>query len=340
MTRQERALAEVLADLVSELVDEVQTAETMTRHRTVRRGRGRDVVVSEVLAHRTVQVGLLEQLRATTQAPGGRLERVAVKGPKGLPLRVPVLDEHGRQLIRPRWEWDDPNERKTGRYVDTPITQPLTRLRRGGERRPGSAVPGAAVPGGSPGWDADGALSPIRAGTASSRPPTTEATWLLMDIEASARRLYGQLLAATGTPRARSGLGEILRHLVALALDVDDRAAARAVAAARSWVSAARLITGYDAPVVRLRDIGCPTCGGDLHVRSDASTDVWCTGRQIIHGPALEGEPWPVEHPCGLTYPRATWLDLFATNETPAKRTPTKTQPARMGQLDGYGGRP
>lgn len=339
--REDRTPADELADFVDELIDEVHTREDVIRHRTVNRG-NRTIRVPEVLAHRTREVGLLDQLAATRDAPDGRLTRVAVLDPKGKPLRVSVLDDRGRQLIRPRWKWDDPNERKSGRYVDTPITQPLTRLRRGGEPGPGSAVPGAAIPGGSPGWDADGALAPIRSGASgTSRPPVNEAAaWLVHDIQDGVQQLRAELRAAAGQPPGQLvSPARALRELVGLATAVDRPVALWAVHTVRSWVAQARVVLSYDAPIVALKDVVCGECGEDqLRVRADASTAVWCAARLAVQGPAAEGDPWPVVYACGTTYPRHTWLDLLAATDTPAS---TRRARARLcHSKDGYGGRP
>ncbi|MFE9099864.1 hypothetical protein [Actinomadura geliboluensis] len=86
----------------------------------------------------------------------------------------------------------------------------------------------------------------------------------------------------------------------------------------RGWVSTARIFLGYDAPIVRLKDLVCGQCGGDLHVRADASTAVWCAGHPAlqVHGPALPGADWPpVEYPpepgCGERHPRGSWIRLL-----------------------------
>lgn len=344
MTAKPRPHAEVLAELVSELIDQVTTTEDIPRHRAVWRGRRR-IAVPDMLRHRVIEVGLLDQLEAVADRPGGRLMRVPVMTTvtetdtdgntvhRRAQQRVPVLDDRGQPMTRPRW---DPERKRT---VDTPVTMPLTRLQRA--PGPGTSRPGAAVPGGSPAWDADGALALVhRGGAASSREPVTEATGLLMHIHRDARRVYARLLAAAGNPPYRRGLDAILRHMVALVAEVDERTAAAVVAATRRWVSAARLQVGYDAPVVRLRDIVCPDCGGPLHVRSDASTPVWCTGRWTVEGPALPGDPWPIQVECGLTYPRHTWPDLFAAGDTPEEIKPPKTTLTGRGELEGYGGRP
>lgn len=62
--------------------------------------------------------------------------------------------------------------------------------------------------------------------------------------------------------------------------------------------SRARLALGYDARTIRIKDTVCGTCGGELHVAQDASTDVHCRG-------TLEAEA------CGTIYSRYTWITLL-----------------------------
>jgi hypothetical protein len=169
--------------------------------------------------------------------------------------------------------------------------------------RSGVVIPGAAVPGGSPGWDDDGALSPMAAGgTFESSPPVADAFWLADDIERQIADLDGEL-------RAQGHRG----HLVDIALD-DPQAAQRILRHLRALVTSARIALDYDAPIVTLRDVYCPQCGGELRVRADASSAVWCAGRLPLHGPALEGAPWPIgDVPCGTMWPRGSWVWLLET---------------------------
>jgi hypothetical protein len=314
---------EALAELVTELVDEVATRDQVTRYRSQRRG-PRTVTVAEVLTHRTRQVGLLDQLRAVIPTPSaGRLvrlpalerTRVSVEGPAraGEPwpvtyafqqqVRVPVIDWHGRQR----------------RNADgQPVTQPASWIRRDNHPAAGVVIPGAAVPQGSPGWDDDGALQPSRGGGARSRPPATEALELLDAIDAGARRLCVELRsAARQQPGRRVDTAAALRELVGLVSLVDEATARSALARVRSWVLAARVLLRYDAPIVALRDVVCRACGGELRVRADASSDVWCAAHISVEGPAYEGEPWPVTYPCGQRYPRWQWIELLEGPRTP-----------------------
>lgn len=338
MTAHRRSPAEVLADLVRELVDEVHTQESVVRYRTVNRGGNRTARVSEVLEHRTDEIGLMHQLAAAKAAPAGRLTRVAILDAKGNALRVPVVDDRGQPLIRPRWKWHDPNDKKRGgRTVDTPITQPTTRLKRTPSATRG-VLAGAAVPGGSPGWDADGALSPSRRSAGASRPPVTEATWLLHEILTGAQQLRADLRAAARQPPGRLvPTSRALREVVGLSTMVDRAAAEHAVRAVRSWVHSARVVLGYDAAIVSLRNVSCHKCEGRLYVRADASTAVWCSTQITVHGPAADGDRWPVTYPCGTSYPRHTWPDLLATA---APGTRTKARLMGSGYLEGFGGKP
>lgn len=345
MTR--RPAAELLAHRVRELVDEVTTSEQVRSHRTVRRG-DRTVPVADMIAHRTREPGLLDQLSAIAACPVGRLERVPVmtSAPDGqhMPLTVPVLDWRGQTRSVLRWQRDPEHPERAGRAVLVEATTVVTRLRRvrdaGG---PSSIRVGAAVPGGSPGWDADGALAPGRRGTPTSRAPVTEATWLLMDITDQVRHLYADVLAAAAAAgiheQARGDLAARLRHIVGLVLRCDERLADRAAAAVQSWTRTARELIGYDAPVVQLRDLICPDCSGALYVRADASSAVWCGTIDHVAGPALLGEPWPVAYRCGLEYPRHTWLALFKRAEEPAPVTRARQRLPHGTGIEGHGGR-
>jgi hypothetical protein len=158
----------------------------------------------------------------------------------------------------------------------------------------------AAVPQGSPGWDADGALSPMPSGSSfESREPVTEAFHL---PEEYARTLVD--LAAELRERGHTSFID-----AALA---DEQLGYRIVARLRAVVSHARIVLRYDAPVVPLRDVHCPDCGGSMHVRADASSAVWCTGAWVVEGPARDGEAWPVSVRCGATWPRGSWVKLLA----------------------------
>lgn len=57
----------------------------------------------------------------------------------------------------------------------------------------------------------------------------------------------------------------------------------------------ARILLGYEAPVMLLPSVVCHACGGPLIVASDASSAVTCAER------------------CGVEYPTHTWLDLLTT---------------------------
>lgn len=66
---------------------------------------------------------------------------------------------------------------------------------------------------------------------------------------------------------------------------------------ANRWTKRARVLLGYDKPLVMLRDTVCGECGGALAVATDASTDVKCVGT-------------PEDSPCGVIYPRFRWLEM------------------------------
>jgi hypothetical protein len=158
----------------------------------------------------------------------------------------------------------------------------------------------AAVPQGSPGWDADGALSPMPSGGSfESAEPVTEAFHLAEEYARTIADLVEEVTAAGH------------RGIIDAAL-ADERLGYRIVARLRAVVSHARIVLHYDAPVVPLRDVYCPECGGSMHVREDASSAVWCAGAWVVEGPARDGEAWPVRVRCGATWPRGSWVKLLA----------------------------
>lgn len=69
------------------------------------------------------------------------------------------------------------------------------------------------------------------------------------------------------------------------------------------WVKRARILLGYDQPLVMLKDTVCGECGGALAVATDASTDVKCVGKPY-------DDPQIAEPPCGVVYPRFRWLEM------------------------------
>lgn len=169
-------------------------------------------------------------------------------------------------------------------------------------RLPGlmSQARAAAVPAGSPGWDADGALSPIStSGSFESAEPVTEAFHLPEEYATA-------LLALADEVRAAGYDG-----LVAAAL-ADEQFGGRIAARLRAVVNHARIVLRYDSPVVPLRDMRCPDCGGVMRVRADASSAVWCSGLLAVHGPAAEGEAWPIGWGrCPSKWPRWMWVKLL-----------------------------
>jgi len=78
----------------------------------------------------------------------------------------------------------------------------------------------------------------------------------------------------------------------------------------RAYASEARIVLSYEAPVVALR-VRCPDCGGEMRVREDATSDVWCTGHLPVEGPARRGKPMPVTYPCAARWSRFTWIQLL-----------------------------
>ena len=298
--------AEELALLVRELVDEVTTDEAVTRYVDVNRGAGRTVkVVDPDARHRTRDVGLLDQLHAIKSAKATVPVMVYQwasdhRGPDG--------DGRDDRCKSAR----DGLKCAHGRWVHVRTEQrPAGRL--------GVVTGGAAVPGGSPGWDRDGALNPLRSMGFESATPATSAPELHDDIRRGIDRLRRDLRQAAGrTWGGRKAPSAALHECVGLLLDVDDDTARGTVHTVRGWVSTCRIFLGYDAPIVKLRDLVCGQCGGDLHVRADASTAVWCAGHPAVTvfgpgGPWIEWGPvdYPAEPGCGERYPRGSWIRLL-----------------------------
>ncbi|WP_433330042.1 hypothetical protein [Spirillospora sp. CA-294931] len=291
------AHAQALAELVAELVDEVKTDEPVTRYQQVSRGKGRTITTIDPRArHITRDVGLLRQLSAIKN----RASTIAVKVYRW----VPDDGDQCRELCH-HGHWE---------FVRTDA-RPAEHL--------GAATTGAAVPGGSPGWDEAGALNPLRSMGFESASPATGALELHDDIRRGVDQLRRDLRAAAGKSwGGRKAPEAALTECVGLLLDVDDDTAREAVRRVRAWVSTARIVLGYDAPIVRLRDVVCGECGGELHVRADASTAVWCAGHPATwcYGPGLPGTEWgAVEYPalegCGERYPRGAWIKLLEQSE-------------------------
>lgn len=288
--RSEETPAEALARLVGELVDEVRTAADVTRYRRVRRGHDRTVAVVDFYKHHTSGPGIIDQLHAIQAAAA----------------TIPV------DVFRWQPDEDDPCHR-----ADTePRLCPHGRwvyLRT--ERRPAAAygivTTGSAVPQGSPGWDADGALSPMPSGGSfeSREPAAAAALELSLDIRAGVAELRAQLGATAPQPSTKRGL----RELVGLALAADEHDVHRTLGRVRSWVSTAKIVLGYEAPIVALRDMYCRYCGGQLLVRTDASSAVWCDGTLPVHGPARDEDgQWPIGFErCGASWPRGSWVRLL-----------------------------
>jgi hypothetical protein len=245
---------------------------------------------------------------------------------------------------KPRWEKPLPKtaQRRVHRTREPGL---LEQLRRGpGRRRAVSKPPGFGY---DPGLgyqqtvDAtalvtDMAPTPGRSdvGGGHTKPTSTppaglDAIETLIDITVAIAHTRGRLRMACGRGRGRVEPAPVmLRDLADMVVRKDgdgqwlvpDRQVRRLLGEARSWASTARLALRYDAPVVVLKDRHCADgpggrgCGGQLKVRADASSDVWCAGipGRVREGPALEGEPWPIpDRGCGARWTRVTWIDLL-----------------------------
>lgn len=278
--------AEEIRRLLGELHGEITTREKVPHYRTVRRASDRTVAVLDWRTHTVHEPGLLTQLGVTTGHPGT------------VPVEV--------------YRWD-----RTDCPCDKDKTDRCRHDRRvftGVEHRPisGVATAGGAVPSGSPGWDADGALTPLIGGTPDPGEPIADAWHTGDDIRHELANLGRELHAEGWRPPAT---------LVTIALD-DTETGEWIAARLRGLVARARVAADYDAPAVPLRDIHCRRCGGQLRVRADASSAVWCEGWLPIQGPAVADDPdWPADSEkwgclgwsrCGARWPRGAWIGLLA----------------------------
>lgn len=288
-----QADVEDLMLVIADLVDRYETSEKYT-WRPTRQTRGYDQEVPgpggqpvwkkplpkpQQRVHRTREPGLLEQLR---RGPG---RRRAVAKPPG---------------------WGYGPGLGYRQYADaSPLVADM------------APTPGRADPGGG------GRTKPTSAPPAGLGPVET-----LIDITAAIAHTRARLRRSCGMDPGRVESAPMMLHeLLDLVTRrggdgrwlVPDRQVRRLVGEARSWASTARLALRYDAPVVVLKDRHCgtpefPGCGGQLKVRADASSDVWCAGipGRVLEGPAAEGEPWPIlDRGCGARWTRVTWIDLL-----------------------------
>lgn len=274
------------ADQVRALLDAlhsgVTTRETIPTYRRVKRGQNREVAVLDFKPHRTDEPGLLVQLGITTRRPGT------------VPVEIRRWERNPDDPCRRDYGDDrDNRECRHGRWVTVRTEQRTV---------PGVVTAGGALPGGSPGWDADGALSPM---TASGKPEAAEPIADAWHTAAEIREGLHQLgldLHARGWRQPDT--------LIDIALK-DEQTGEWIARRLRSLVDRARIAASYDAPIVPLRDVYCPECGGELRVRADASSAVWCAGSWIVEGPAMPGEPWPVTVWCGARWPQGAWVELL-----------------------------
>lgn len=287
--------AEQIRSLLDQLHDGITTRETVPTYRRVKRGKGREVALLEFKPHTTREPGLIAQLgvtsNRTTQAP------VTVR------RWVRDADDPCR-----RDYGDDRDNRECwhGRWITVRTEQRTV---------PGVVTGGAAVPGGSPGWDADGALSPmVGGGKPDAAEPIAEAWHTAAEIRAGLDELGRELYARGWRPPAT---------LVTIALE-DERMGEWIARRLRSLVDRARIAASYDAPIVVLRDVCCPRCGGPMYVREDASSAVWCGGTLLVAGAALPWVEWPLRVRCGASWPRGGWVRLLeeATAVEPAGEVP------------------
>lgn len=230
----------------------------------------------------------------------------------GEQLSMLVSELTNAVLTRERW-LRDPDDNNKRSFVDHPLQHAglLSDLE--------DAMLPAQLPVDEPG----------RSSTPASRPPVRhEALELVADITAGAAKLRRELLGSKGRQRGdTSTTAADLREIVGLIDQADPVTQKRVLGEVRSWVYAARVIVSHDAPVLTLRDTCCPYCGGDLRVRSDASSDVWCSGlarvswctvADHIEHKRLEPTDCADESGRRRLWPRSSWLMLLDRMEANA----------------------
>lgn len=283
--------AEEIRNLLDQLHGQVETRERVPHYKQVRRSKDRTTLTLDWRDHTTKEPGLLAQLGVTAAHH----------------TTVPVD-------IR-RWTLDNPDPEHPERCANGCTGKcwhgHWTTIRTEQRHIPTIAT-GAAVPGGSPGWDADGALSPIVAGgKPESAEPIAEEWHVGYEIQADLAAIGRDLYEQGHRPPAT---------LITIALDHPD-VGEWIVRRLRSLVARARIAADYDAPIMTLRDYHCPICGGPMRVRQDASSDVWCGGMLPVYGPEplspeLAAEPRPIGMMrCQARWPRGGWVNLLAQQE-------------------------
>ncbi|MFC9973570.1 hypothetical protein ACFVH6_22015 [Spirillospora sp. NPDC127200] len=296
MTNRSATPAEQIAALLRELHGEVTTSEPIYRPRRVRRSATRTATITEKTTYVTRQPGLLDQLAITSQHHTQatiHLRRWIPDTPHpdnpsrcGRPTGR--LDANGNQILGCEGDcWH-------GRWTAA-----------GTEQRPvTTSVPGAALPQGSPGWDPDGAASPITSGGGfESSEPISDA-WHVREAVLAGLDQIGHDLHARGWRPP----------LTMVDIALKDEAEGQWIADRLShYVRQARTALTYDVPSVPLREVYCPDCRGEMRFRRDGDSDVWCAG--LIHGPQPAGEQWPPARGCGARWPRYDLVNLLAAQE-------------------------
>lgn len=134
-----------------------------------------------------------------------------------------------------------------------------------------------------------------------SKPPVNQAPLNLIDDIYDEAIKMREVLADQPPKRRKPPLRRILRELVTTCAAIEPtrpELVRTSVRTAETWVRRSRIMLGYDARETTLTDTVCGQCGGGLAVAVDASTDVRCIGA-------------PDAAPCGMRYPRWTWLALL-----------------------------
>jgi hypothetical protein len=166
-----------------------------------------------------------------------------------------------------------------------------------------------------------------------SRPPTRLDPLSLLDrISTGARHLR----QAMGSHARRDVCGD-LRQLVALSADAPVPLNRQALRAVRSWHAQTRVVLGYDAAVTSLPQAQCPDCGGELCVRSDVSSDVWCAGTKVVFCRVRDRSTHTYRRPgCGARWPRTGWAQMLAAATAAAPLVDTAAAAAALGVSPGH----
>jgi len=142
----------------------------------------------------------------------------------------------------------------------------------------------------------DGGCNPNKSG---SKPPVNQAPLnLIDDIHEDAGKLLVSLAPHKGAVVSLNQALSLISSRCDQIAPYEPQLVTSAENRVSSWVKRARVMLGYDVRETVMAEVVCPSCGGDLSVAVDASTDLRCVGSTV-------------KPSCGLTYPRWDWLRLL-----------------------------